>query len=223
MENQPEVIHTDDGSTSLYISQLDETYHSRKGAVAESKHVFIEQGLQFAASNRKEIDVFEVGFGTGLNALLTLKATAQHDLRVNYFTVEKYPLLEKWLSEMNYGDEMGGEFAEQFEKLHDAAWENWTVIHPHFRIFKHKTDIDQVDLIEEFDVVYYDAFGPRVQPNMWTTEKLAVVHRLLRKNGILVTYCAQGQFKRNLKTLGFEVERLPGPPGKREMTRGTKI
>lgn len=222
MNHNPELIITDDGSSSLYVKALDETYHSRKGAVAESQHVFVNHGLLAAAIGSNEIDVFELGFGTGLNALLTWKAALDKNIKVNYYAIEKYPLNATNIESLNYGKLLDGNGCGHFKKLHGATWGEWTLLDEHFSLYKHHADIDEVTDIEGFDLVYYDAFGPKVQHNMWTTEKLAIVHQVLKKRGVLVTYCAQGQFRRNLKFLGFEVERLPGPPHKREMTRATK-
>jgi tRNA U34 5-methylaminomethyl-2-thiouridine-forming methyltransferase MnmC len=220
---KPEVFQTGDGSTSLFVPELNETYHSRIGAVAESQHVFVQDGLLHCAKENQNIRVFEVGFGTGLNALLTWKAAKEKNLSVDFYSVEKYPLEPELVSQMNYHLLIDGVENEDFALLHHSDWEKWVKLDQHMQLYKARVDLDAVEIHSEFDLVYYDAFGPNYQPNMWTVEKLAVVHLLLNNGGTLVTYCAQGQFRRNLKTLGFAVEKIPGPPGKREMTRAVKL
>lgn len=217
-----QLIKTADGSGSLYIPSLDETYHSRHGAIQESNHVFIEQGLQTLLVNYQEIFVFEVGFGTGLNALLTLITAENSGAKVLYRSIEKYPLSLAKALELNYAESVDPKFATYFKALHEAPWQQWVSISPHFTIFKDEVDLDDVLVVGEADVVYYDAFGPRVQPNMWNIQKLKIACDTLKPNGVFVTYCAQGQFKRVLKELGMQVMGLPGPPGKREMTKAIK-
>lgn len=217
-----QLFETADGSHSLYISSLDETYHSRHGAIQESNHVFIEHGLKPLLDLSQEIFVFEVGFGTGLNALLTLIAAEKAVVKIRFYSIEKYPLNTAQALELNYSDNVDPEFAHFFEALHQASWQKWVSISPNFEIFKDETDIDDVSINGVADVVYYDAFGPRVQPNMWNIQKLNIACNTLKTTGVFVTYCAQGQFKRVLKELGMEVMSLPGPPGKREMTKASK-
>jgi len=216
------LIETADGSHSLYISSLDETYHSRHGAIQESNHVFIENGLKPLLASNHEIYVLEVGFGTGLNALLTLIAAEKAGVKVKYHSIEKYPLSTAQALDLNYMEHIEADFSPYFEALHRAPWQQWVSIAPHFTIFKDEVDLDDVSIVGEADVVYYDAFGPRVQPNMWNIQKLKIACDTLKPNGVFVTYCAQGQFKRVLKELGMQVIGLPGPPGKREMTKAIK-
>jgi tRNA U34 5-methylaminomethyl-2-thiouridine-forming methyltransferase MnmC len=217
-----QLIKTADGSGSLYIPSLDETYHSRHGAIQESNHVFIEQGLKPLLANSQEIFVFEVGFGTGLNALLTLIAAEKAGVKVKYRSIEKYPLSIAQALELNYSESVDPRFAQYFKALHEAPWQQWVSISSHFSIYKDEIDLDDVSIVGEADVVYYDAFGPRVQPNMWNIQKLKIACDTLKPSGVFVTYCAQGQFKRVLKELGMQVMGLPGPPGKREMTKAIK-
>jgi len=217
-----QIIETADGSHSLYLPELDETYHSRHGAIQESMHVFIEHGLQPLLQTKKEINVLEIGFGTGLNAVLSLMAVQVLDTKLDYYSIEKYPLAVNMAMQLNYTDSIGNASFDFFSKIHLAEWQSQQQITPNFSIYKDACDLDDLKLIEWADLVFYDAFGPRVQPNMWNSQKLSLVHRAMKTGGVFVTYCAQGQFKRVLKELGFEVEGLPGPPGKREMTRAIK-
>lgn len=216
------LIETADGSHSLYISSLDETYHSRHGAIQESNHVFIEQGLKPLLEIGQELFVFEVGFGTGLNALLSLITAEKADVKVHYYSIEKYPLSIPQALELNYAASIDPKFARYFQVMQQAPWQQWVSISPNFEIFKDETDIDDISISGMADVVYYDAFGPRVQPNMWNIQKLKIACDTLKPTGVFVTYCAQGQFKRVLKQLGMKVVSLPGPPGKREMTKAIK-
>lgn len=214
-------ITTADGSDSVWVKSLDETYHSRHGAVQEAKHVFIESGLLPLLTDKDPIRVFEVGFGTGLNAILTWIAAHEMGARIEFHTVEKYPLPVKVVEAVNYRQLIPGS-KEKLAQLHRAAWDEPQTMDAHFSFCKWRRDLDVMVNQKPFDLVMYDAFGPRVQPNMWQTDKIEVVYNLLADNGVLVTYCAQGQFRRNLKAVGFEWESLPGPPGKREMTRAAK-
>lgn len=217
-----ELIATADGSGTLWVKSLDETYHSRHGAVQESMHVFIRHGLEVCALKDHSIAVFEMGFGTGLNAWLTLREAVKSGLNVIYFTVEKYPLSAEsigWLADSFCENEQQ---TTDFSLLHQLPWNELSPINDHFSIHKIDRDVDEISLGPDFDLIYYDAFGPGVQPNMWTVEKLKKSADLLKPGGLFVTYCAQGQFRRNLASLGFVVDSLPGPPGKREMTSAIK-
>ncbi len=162
-----------------------------------------------------------MGFGTGLNALLTWMAVEHSNHPVEYVAVEKYPLPPVILNSLGYASKP--EHKEKFLKLHSVDWETPVRLSGNFSMTKLKTDLDEIKYVSEFDLVYYDAFAPRVQPNMWTTEKLEVVSVLMKSGARLVTYCAQGQFRRNLKEAGFEWHSAPGPPGKREMTIAEKV
>lgn len=217
-----ELIATADGSDTLRVKSLDETYHSRHGAVQESMHVFIKHGLEVCALNNNTIAVFEMGFGTGLNAWLTLRHAVEGGLKVVYFAVEKYPLSAQSSGLLADSFCKDADQKSDFLRLHQLPWNGLYMINDHFSIHKIFRDVDEISLKADFDLIYYDAFGPRVQPNMWTTEKLQKSCDLLKPGGLFVTYCAQGQFRRNLSSLGFIVESLQGPPGKREMTRAVK-
>lgn len=220
--NKLERIITGDGSHSLRVPGMDETYHSRHGAVAESQHVFIEKGLNAIDTREGSVRVFEVGFGTGLNALLAWIWAKANNKIVQMVSVEKYPLPVEEAEMLNYGTEVTEATTADYQRLHRNKWNEVVDLDDRFSLLKMNCDLDEVDLLASFDLVFYDAFGPRVQPNMWSVEKLAVVECILVPGGVLVTYCAQGQFRRNLKSLGMHWESIPGPPGKREMTRAVK-
>ena len=215
------VILTGDGSHSLLNEALDETYHSRHGARQESEYVFIKQGLDYwlARNKQEQLTILEVGLGTALNAWLTFRVPAINQRLVNYFAIEKFPLAPEVWQQLNYAvhDQ------ELFKKIHTLPWNSWQQVAPHAALFKSESTMQEVELPDlNFDIVYYDAFAPNKQPEMWTVEVLQKVVLKLQTGGVFVTYCAKGQLKRDLKALGLEVESLPGPPGKREMIRALK-
>lgn len=216
------VILTGDGSHSLLNAELDETYHSRHGALQESEYVFLKQGLGYWLEQNKQeqLAVLEVGLGTALNAWLTFQSPALAERQVRYFAVEKFPLKKEVWQQLNYATHN----RELFEKIHALAWNSWQQVTPWATLFKNEGTLQEVVLPDlNFDIVYYDAFAPNKQPNMWTLEVLQKVVTKLQAGGVFVTYCAKGQLKRDLKALGLEVESLPGPPGKREMIRAIKL
>jgi tRNA U34 5-methylaminomethyl-2-thiouridine-forming methyltransferase MnmC len=224
-EMQPQIIITKDGSHSLLNIQLNETYHSVHGALQESKYVFIEKGLRYWCSNRPHsgpVRIFEVGFGTGLNALLTLEAVAGLGISVNYTTIEAYPLLASTYESLNYSTTLGLE--NEFLQLHRAPWDVHHQIGSSFVLEKVYQRVEDFDLsTRPIDVVYFDAFAPSKQPEMWHRGLLEKIFASLAPGGVFVTYCAKGQLKRDLKDIGFRVETLPGPPGKKEMIRANKL
>lgn len=213
---------TADGSHTLYVEGLDETYHSKHGAIQEAEHVFISAGLDYFTE--LNLNVLEVGFGTGLNTFLTLLSAQKKNIKVNYTGIEAYPLSDEIIQQLNYTDELNSTKEEQelFQKLHEVEWESVQKITPYFNLIKWEVDLTEFKAEQQFDLIYFDAFGPRVQPEMWTKEIFEKMYTALNPNGILVTYCAKGSVKRTLKEVGFEIEALPGPPGKREMTRAVK-
>lgn len=216
-----EVITTKDGSNSIYIPDLDETYHSFYGAIQEAQHVFIREGLQ--KIKKQKIKVFEVGFGTGLNALLSMGYSQQNSIEIDYSTIESYPVEKELINKLNYLELLGSNFQEEFDFLHSCEWGKKQQIKNNFLFNKIYQKLADYELEKShYDLIYFDAFGPKIQPAMWSLEILQDMFNGLVSGGVLVTYCAQGQFKRNLKTLGFIVENIPGPPGKREMTCATK-
>ncbi|MES2837058.1 MAG: tRNA (5-methylaminomethyl-2-thiouridine)(34)-methyltransferase MnmD [Bacteroidota bacterium] len=215
------IITTSDGSSSLYNEVLDETYHSSHGAIQEALHVFIANGLHYFDNSLNEISILEVGFGTGLNTLLTLLHS--NGKLVDYTALETFPLSNEITTQLNYTSLLQqNEVKPLFEKLHNCNWNEKVEITQQFYLSKLKKEVQTIEFKNQFDLVYYDAFGPRAQPDMWTKEIFEKLYSALKPNGILVTYCAKGEVKRMLKAVGFIVETLPGPPGKREMTRAIK-
>ena len=213
---------TADGSHTLYVEGLDETYHSVHGAIQEAKHVFIDAGLNFV--EKKHIKILEIGYGTGLNTFLTLLEAHKKKVEVDYVGIEAFPLKAALIDELNYLEELkaGSEEKKLFHLLHQCDWENNQNITANFKLKKVQTDLINYITNENFDLIYFDAFGPRVQPALWEKLIFEKMYNALNDEGILVTYCAKGSVKRILKEVGFEVESLPGPPGKREMTRAIK-
>jgi tRNA U34 5-methylaminomethyl-2-thiouridine-forming methyltransferase MnmC len=223
-----EILKTADGSPTLYLPELDETYHSRHGSVQEARHVFIQHGLNFVIEEQKKeksddttIQLLEVGFGTGLNALLTFQEAIQNPLvYFAYTSYETHPVAEPIWSQLNYINEPMA--SESYTALMQAPWNENTPLQSNFDILKIDKAIQELEQENHYNLIYFDAFGPRAQAEMWDVSVFQLLQRALKPNGVLVTYCAMGQFKRDLKSLGFVVECLPGPPGKREMTRAIK-
>jgi len=217
------IFTTNDGSHTLQSDQFGVSYHSMHGAIRESNHVFLQNGLRMLTVLEQKVRVLELGFGTGLNAFLTYLESVNRDLRVYYQAVEAYPVSIQLVHQLNYAQLLNAsEFQKDFLSLHQVDWDKNLKPGDTFRFQKRQCMFQEIEYSSEFDIVYYDAFGPSAQPELWNLDMMKRVHQALRKGGILVTYCAQGQFKRHLKELGFVVERLPGPPGKREMTRAIK-
>jgi tRNA U34 5-methylaminomethyl-2-thiouridine-forming methyltransferase MnmC len=215
---------TGDGSPTIYLPELDEHYHSVHGAVQEAKHVFIKNGLS-EFKHKQSIQILEIGFGTGLNALLTcLESINNPNLQINYKGIESDPLSLNELNSIDYSHQIDNELtAEIYSKIISCEWEKETSLLKNFRLTKINTRLQEMDeLPNHFDLIYYDAFGPRAQEEMWDASCFHPLYNSLKSGGLLVTYCAQGQFKRNLKQIGFRVEARQGPPGKREMTLAWK-
>ncbi len=198
------IITTADGSHSLLNEKLNETYHSTHGAIQESMHVFIRSGLQYwiGHNDSKRLSVLEIGFGTGLNAWLTMRHAQENDLSMNYVSIEAFPLEREIWETLNYAEGSGTQ--ELFNELHRSAWAEAHEIVAGFTVTKVRTRLeDLTPEADQFDVIYYDAFAPSKQPEMWSIEMLDKVVKTMRDRGILVTYCAKGQLKRDLKTLGL--------------------
>ena len=222
------IEHTEDGSATLFVPELNEHYHSVKGARTESQHIFINMGLK--ASPAPQPHVLEIGFGTGLNALLTLETAEEEKRHVHYTGIELYPLAWEEVDALGYSD------SPLFKKLHSAPWEEEVEISPYFTLRKIKGDIGVVISDENsavhsslitnhspLNIVYFDAFAPEKQPEMWNEQLFCSLYVSMDTGGILTTYCAKGIIRRRLEAVGFRVERLPGPPGgKREILRATK-
>lgn len=223
-----EIITTGDGSPTLYDPALDETYHSRHGALRESKHVFIDHGLSLYCAMHpgiRTIRMFELGFGTGLNALLSLRYASDSRHSIEYTSVEPRPLPIELTSRLDFAAALGWENGRDvYAALHRAPWSEVSEIIPGFVLHKVPRSLEEYTLPGcHFHVAFYDAFAPSRQPEVWSLENLLLISGAMLRGGLLVTYCAQGQFKRNLAKAGFSVETVAGPPGKREMVRAIKI
>lgn len=214
-----EILKSNDGSHTLYLPDMDETYHSRHGAVQEALHVFIQNGLLKKAEEQRELRILEIGWGTGLNSLLTYKVAKEHGLNIQYTGIEKYPVPAEVLSQLNYKE---WDEDDYLSKAYNADWEKTIDITNNFTLEKLACDVLDLGFIDAFDVIYFDAFGPRAQCEMWEKEVFEIIYKATKSEGIFVTYCAKGQVRRDLQEVGFTMERLPGPPGKREMLRGVK-
>jgi tRNA U34 5-methylaminomethyl-2-thiouridine-forming methyltransferase MnmC len=217
--NDIHLIETSDGSHSLFVRSLNETYHSRHGAVQESQWVFIKHGLDHAYRNR-EPRIQEVGFGTGLNALLAMRWAEEHRVHVHFTSLETNVLSLELAEQLNYAS--SEQERSVFLNMHAAPWNEDVSITPHFTLHKAQREVQSEVSVSQFDVIFFDAFGPPTQPEMWTPDIFLRMFNALKPCGILVTYCAKGQVRRDMQSVGFRVERLPGPPGKREMLRATK-
>jgi tRNA U34 5-methylaminomethyl-2-thiouridine-forming methyltransferase MnmC len=217
MDNK--IVVTNDGSHSIFNAEINECYHSKHGAIVEAEHVFIRNG--FSAANKSKLNILEVGFGTGLNALLTYQKAVQKSIEVNYQTMELFPVKEEQYIQLNFADLIGLEKKELLI-LHSCAWEATKKISPYFTLTKKHTSLEKYNSKITFDIIYFDAFSPEKQPELWNESIFRKMHGFLKDEGFLVTYCAKGAVKRTMKTVGFEVLVLDGPPGKRQMTRGNK-
>jgi tRNA U34 5-methylaminomethyl-2-thiouridine-forming methyltransferase MnmC len=210
----PEI--TADGSHTLFFPEINEHYHSVNGAVQESQHVYIAAG--FNCCRKKSIRVLEFGFGTGLNALLTALECRKRKVNTTYIALEKYPLSPDIIKQLNYNDWED----DLFQQIHAVAWEKAVSLTPFFTLQKVCCDFNACEFTDKYDVVYYDAFAPNKQPEVWSQALFDKLFRTINPGGVLTTYCAQGRVRRMLQQAGFTVERIPGPPGKREMLRGRK-
>jgi tRNA U34 5-methylaminomethyl-2-thiouridine-forming methyltransferase MnmC len=215
------IVITSDGSHTIYVPELNEHYHSIHGAVQESNLIFIKNGFETCKAD--PLNIFEVGFGTGLNALLTAINSLNGSRIVNYTSIEKYPLENEIVNAINHHQFAGENGGQILRSIHQSPWNVLTNITKNFNLCKLKGDFTTVSLSEKYDLIYFDAFGPDKQPEMWTKGVFTSVAALTKKNGVLVTYSAKGEVKRNLTACGFEVVLLPGPPGKRQMIRAVKI
>jgi tRNA U34 5-methylaminomethyl-2-thiouridine-forming methyltransferase MnmC len=215
-----EIIITADGSNSLLIPQWQETFHSKHGAITEALHVFIQEGLQYwlQQNTQRPLHLLEIGFGTGLNALLTLLQAQEKNLSITYETLEAYPLSFEEINALNYSEVLQID-KQLFERLHRSPWEEPVEIIPQFRIKKRKEWFENINAQSNFDLIYFDAFGARVQPELWTYPIFKKMYDALKPQGVLVTYASKGSARRAMLEAGFTVSKIPGPPGKREMLR----
>lgn len=217
------IFATQDGSHSIYSEEFGVPYHSKYGAIQESEHVFIKAGLHHRLSSRSHISIFEMGFGSGLNCLLAWQVCKNASKTLYYEAVETNPLSVQQAEQLNYPDQIDGISTDDFVQLHQTAWNESLKIDDTLSLLKRQQSILEVDLDQQFDVVFFDAFAPGSQPELWEEAVFAKLYAVMNDNGVLVTYCAKGVVKRTLKAVGFTVEALPGPPGKREMTRAVKM
>jgi len=215
---QHSLIITEDGSHSLRNEILNETYHSIHGAIQESVHVFVENGLK--QCTRKEIRILEIGFGTGLNAFLTLIEAEKLNISIEYTGIELYPVPETIWKEINYPDVIAKQQKADFYFLHACEWEKTHQISPNFSFRKINCDFATFEPEDKFDLIYFDAFSPEKQPELWLQNRFTSLASHCNSGAILTTYCAKGIVKQALRDAGFKVERLDGPPGKRHMLRG---
>lgn len=214
-----ELVVSEDGSHTIHVPELNENYHSQNGAIQESRHVFLSMGLH-QSPNEGQLNILEVGFGTGLNALLTMVECGQR--KVHYVALEPYPLGDSLIQKLNYATEIGGEAQRFYRQLHEAKWNESDELFPGFILEKRLTRLKEFTTNKVFDLVYFDAFAPLSEPELWTPDVWHKLIEMMCSGGRLVTYCAKGQVRRDMQAAGFDVERLPGPPGKREMLRCTK-
>jgi len=221
---QRKLILTGDGSHTISMPELNVTYHSIHGAIQESKHVFIEAGLKsLTLAEAAKLNIFEVGFGTGLNALLTIIEAEKLQKEIHYDTVEPFPLGSSETRSLNYCKQLGREELQPiFEQLHSCEWEKKVNITENFGFNKSRTNLLNLETSETFELIYFDAFAPNVQPELWTNGIFEKMFAMLEPGGILVTYCSKGDVRRAMQAAGFIVEKLPGPRGKREMTRALR-
>jgi tRNA U34 5-methylaminomethyl-2-thiouridine-forming methyltransferase MnmC len=216
-----EIVKTSDGSTTIHLPDWNENYHSTHGAIQESNHVFIDKGLSIMST--PEISILEIGFGTGLNCFLTLLEAEKRKITVNYIGVEAYPVTEEEAIQLNYVSELDVEEKQTvFNQLHQVSWEENHEVLPGFFLEKRKQFFKDIEVSNQFDLIYFDAFGAEHQPELWSVDIFRIMFEAMKENGVLVTYCAKGSVRRAMQEVGFIIERLDGPPGKREMLRATK-
>lgn len=216
-----EIIFTKDGSSSLYIPELNETYHSRFGAIQEAKHVFIKNGLSLCTD--KVISVLEIGFGTGLNAFITYLETLKSNQNINYVALEAYPVEQELVSQLNYVSQLNAlDYQTIFNEMHQSSWEVENQISANFNLTKKQQKFEDITDQNTFNLIYFDAFGFDVQPELWNEVMFQNMYQALQFKGVLVTYACRSSIKKAMLSAGFTVEKLPGAPGKREMLRAIK-
>ena len=214
-----EILVTSDGSTTIHLPELDEQYHSKNGSINETYHVFINSGLKLVSSEK--VAILEIGFGTGLNCFITYLESKR---LIDYVGVEAYPVIAEEVEKMNFIAVLDAEKDRTvFSKIHNVSWNEKHQITNDFSLTKRKQFFEDIDDKDTFNLIYFDAFGARVQPQLWTEDIFLKMYNALKNDGILVTYSAKGSVRRAMQAVGFVVERLPGPPGKREMLRARKV
>jgi len=224
-----EIIQTKDGSTTFYLPELNETYHSKNGAIQEAYHVFIKNGFSLFEGHEllrtgeaKPISILEIGFGTGLNAFITSLESQNNNQTVDYVGVEAYPITQEEALTMNYANQIDASKNEVFQKIHQIDWEIPIQVNPTFQLTKRKQLFQDIVDVEVFDLIYFDAFGYDVQPELWSDEIFEKMFIALKSGGVLVTYACRSVIKNSMISAGFKIEKLPGAPGKREMLRASK-
>lgn len=216
------LIITSDGSSSIHIPEWDESYHSKHGAIQEAYHVFIKNGLAYF--KEKNIAILEIGFGTGLNCFITFLEAQKNNFVIDYTGIEAFPIKDSERKLLNYVNELNATKHQRiFDTIHTTAWEKKTQLTENFSLFKQLQKFKDISAKEQFNLIYFDAFAPRVQPELWTEFIFQKMYNALLPNGILVTYSAKGSVRRAMQEVGFTVEKLSGPPGKREMLRAFKL
>ncbi|OBQ56469.1 tRNA (5-methylaminomethyl-2-thiouridine)(34)-methyltransferase MnmD [Tamlana sp. s12] len=225
-----EIIITSDGSSTIHIPEWNEQYHSKHGAIQEAYHVFIKHGLEYVldksltSTKGEKISILEIGFGTGLNTLITLIEAEKKQVQIEYCGVEAYPISDEEVNHLNYVSELHiEEKSGVFEAIHNSSWEVKHEINEGFSLTKQKKFFKDITDSNLYDLIYFDAFGARVQPELWTEAIFSIMFKALKEGGVLVTYAAKGSVRRAMQAVGFTVTKLPGPPGKREMLRGEKV
>jgi len=224
------IFETQDGSRSLFSERFGVSYHSKYGAWQETQHVFIEAGMRYQAIDKTSLSILDIGYGTGLNCIASLFFAFQQNLSLDYVGLEAFPVPKDTLTALLYPTEL--DWTEDQERLYhqmqncdwDGQPQQMSMVDSSNRVHltKRQQRFEELEEAARYDVIYYDAFAPEAQPELWTIEMFERMYRALNPDGVLVTYCAKGQVKRDMKSAGFTVERLKGPPGKREMTRATK-
>ena len=215
------IVLTADGSSTIHLPDWNEQYHSKHGAIQEAYHVFIKYGLEAVLNS--DISILEIGFGTGLNCYITMLEGLKNNLTINYVGVEAYPVTDAEIQQLNYVSELKATSSKVlFDSIHNVSWEEKHQVAAHFKLTKRQQFFQDISDVNGYDLIYFDAFGAEHQPELWTAIIFKKMFIALKLNGILVTYSAKGSVRRALQEVGFEVERLQGPPGKREMLRGTK-
>lgn len=216
-----EIITTDDGSVTIYLPEMNESYHSKFGAIQEAKHVFIKNGLDLMEG--KPLSILEIGFGTGLNAFITFLEAQKNNRKIYYTGIEAYPVATEEAALLNYVSELKGEdFSHIFRQMHESAWGEDVKLTDNFVLNKQKLRFEDVTFDNRFDLIYFDAFGYPSQPDLWSEEIFAKMYTALKDKGILVTYACRTVIKKAMQAAGFTTKKLPGPPGKREMLRAYK-
>ena len=217
-----EIVITADGSTTIHLPDWNEQYHSKHGAIQEAYHVFIKRGLEAVLNSN--VSILEIGFGTGLNCFITLLEAVKNNLNINYVGIEAYPVIDTEIQQLNYVSELkSGNSKALFDTIHSVTWEEKHQLGTHFKLTKRQQFFQDIIDVNTYDLIYFDAFGAEHQPELWTAIIFKKMFIALKLNGILVTYSAKGSVRRAMQEVGFEVERLPGPPGKREMLRAKKV